>query len=174
MFLLKQNSRTGIAPPPWSSSAVTSCSVYSRQTRHGNFQKQPPCYWFWTNKVNHYAWKKLLMTQWDIDQTGVVLQEFVSLVKGCMNKQFSHQDNARASRTVTISVWHQCLFGKITVLVYVSFSGMTIPDEDTEAGQTSKYCLVAIGRLQVCMPTLNAWISDILYMATKTWVLSTN
>nr|XP_029511444.1 aryl hydrocarbon receptor nuclear translocator 2-like [Oncorhynchus nerka] len=28
-------------------------------------------------------------------------------------------------------------------------SGMTIPEEDTEAGQTSKYCLVAIGRLQV-------------------------
>ncbi|MGH0137108.1 UNVERIFIED_CONTAM: hypothetical protein FKN15_036552 [Acipenser sinensis] len=27
-------------------------------------------------------------------------------------------------------------------------AGMTIPDEDTEAGQTSKYCLVAIGRLQ--------------------------
>ncbi|KAJ3594164.1 hypothetical protein NHX12_006495, partial [Muraenolepis orangiensis] len=26
---------------------------------------------------------------------------------------------------------------------------MTIPDEDTEAGQTGKYCLVAIGRLQV-------------------------
>uniref|UniRef100_A0A9J8BKK7 Aryl hydrocarbon receptor nuclear translocator 2 n=1 Tax=Cyprinus carpio carpio TaxID=630221 RepID=A0A9J8BKK7_CYPCA len=30
-------------------------------------------------------------------------------------------------------------------------AGMTIPDEDTEAGQTSKYCLVAIGRLQVCV-----------------------
>ncbi|XP_035769460.1 aryl hydrocarbon receptor nuclear translocator 2-like [Neolamprologus brichardi] len=28
-------------------------------------------------------------------------------------------------------------------------SGMTIPEEDTEAGQTGKYCLVAIGRLQV-------------------------
>ncbi|XP_039628678.1 aryl hydrocarbon receptor nuclear translocator 2 isoform X2 [Polypterus senegalus] len=28
-------------------------------------------------------------------------------------------------------------------------AGMVIPDEDTEAGQTSKYCLVAIGRLQV-------------------------
>ncbi|KAM8887801.1 aryl hydrocarbon receptor nuclear translocator 2 isoform 1-T1 [Synchiropus picturatus] len=28
-------------------------------------------------------------------------------------------------------------------------AGMTIPDEDTEAGQTGKYCLVAIGRLQV-------------------------
>uniref|UniRef100_A0A674EMR8 Aryl-hydrocarbon receptor nuclear translocator 2 n=1 Tax=Salmo trutta TaxID=8032 RepID=A0A674EMR8_SALTR len=28
-------------------------------------------------------------------------------------------------------------------------AGMTIPEEDTEAGQTSKYCLVAIGRLQV-------------------------
>ncbi|XP_075714274.1 aryl hydrocarbon receptor nuclear translocator 2 isoform X4 [Rhinoderma darwinii] len=27
--------------------------------------------------------------------------------------------------------------------------GMTIPDEDSEAGQGSKYCLVAIGRLQV-------------------------
>ncbi|MED6237344.1 hypothetical protein ATANTOWER_023210 [Ataeniobius toweri] len=27
--------------------------------------------------------------------------------------------------------------------------GMTIPEEDTEAGQTGKYCLVAIGRLQV-------------------------
>ncbi|KAJ8393073.1 hypothetical protein AAFF_G00067560 [Aldrovandia affinis] len=32
-------------------------------------------------------------------------------------------------------------------------AGMTIPEEDTEAGQTSKYCLVAIGRLQVtCSP----------------------
>ncbi|KAG9341334.1 hypothetical protein JZ751_019438 [Albula glossodonta] len=28
-------------------------------------------------------------------------------------------------------------------------AGMTIPEEDTEAGQGSKYCLVAIGRLQV-------------------------
>ncbi|XP_028329465.1 aryl hydrocarbon receptor nuclear translocator 2 isoform X2 [Gouania willdenowi] len=28
-------------------------------------------------------------------------------------------------------------------------AGMTIPEEDTESGQTSKYCLVAIGRLQV-------------------------
>ncbi|XP_051776392.1 aryl hydrocarbon receptor nuclear translocator 2 isoform X2 [Erpetoichthys calabaricus] len=28
-------------------------------------------------------------------------------------------------------------------------AGMVIPDEDTEAGQTSKYCLVAIGRMQV-------------------------
>ncbi|XP_053369053.1 aryl hydrocarbon receptor nuclear translocator 2 isoform X4 [Clarias gariepinus] len=28
-------------------------------------------------------------------------------------------------------------------------AGMTIPDDDSEAGQTSKYCLVAIGRLQV-------------------------
>ncbi|XP_068506605.1 aryl hydrocarbon receptor nuclear translocator 2 isoform X10 [Syngnathus scovelli] len=27
-------------------------------------------------------------------------------------------------------------------------AGMTVPDEDTEAGQTGKYCLVAIGRLQ--------------------------
>uniref|UniRef100_A0A3Q0SNA8 Aryl-hydrocarbon receptor nuclear translocator 2 n=1 Tax=Amphilophus citrinellus TaxID=61819 RepID=A0A3Q0SNA8_AMPCI len=30
-------------------------------------------------------------------------------------------------------------------------AGMTIPEEDTEAGQTGKYCLVAIGRLQVCV-----------------------
>lgn len=28
-------------------------------------------------------------------------------------------------------------------------AGMTIPDEDSESSQTSKYCLVAIGRLQV-------------------------
>ncbi|KAL2088988.1 hypothetical protein ACEWY4_015887 [Coilia grayii] len=28
-------------------------------------------------------------------------------------------------------------------------AGMTIPDEDSDGGQTSKYCLVAIGRLQV-------------------------
>ncbi|XP_061592011.1 aryl hydrocarbon receptor nuclear translocator 2 isoform X1 [Cololabis saira] len=28
-------------------------------------------------------------------------------------------------------------------------AGMTIPEEDTESGQTGKYCLVAIGRLQV-------------------------
>lgn len=41
------------------------------------------------------------------------------------------------------------LFGQMAVLV--TFPGMTIPDEDTEAGQTSKYCLVAIGRLQVCV-----------------------
>lgn len=32
---------------------------------------------------------------------------------------------------------------------------MTIPEEDTEAGQTGKYCLVAIGRLQVCGDTNN-------------------
>lgn len=31
------------------------------------------------------------------------------------------------------------------------YAGMTIPDEDSEAGQTGKYCLVAIGRLQVCI-----------------------
>ncbi|KAJ8343961.1 hypothetical protein SKAU_G00312900 [Synaphobranchus kaupii] len=32
-------------------------------------------------------------------------------------------------------------------------AGMTIPEEDKEAGQTSNYCLVAIGRLQVtCSP----------------------
>uniref|UniRef100_A0A3Q4G1M6 Aryl-hydrocarbon receptor nuclear translocator 2 n=1 Tax=Neolamprologus brichardi TaxID=32507 RepID=A0A3Q4G1M6_NEOBR len=31
----------------------------------------------------------------------------------------------------------------------VSVISMTIPEEDTEAGQTGKYCLVAIGRLQV-------------------------
>uniref|UniRef100_A0A672P5M2 Aryl hydrocarbon receptor nuclear translocator 2-like n=1 Tax=Sinocyclocheilus grahami TaxID=75366 RepID=A0A672P5M2_SINGR len=31
-------------------------------------------------------------------------------------------------------------------------AGMTIPDEDTEAGQTSKYCLVAIGRLVTSSP----------------------
>lgn len=35
-------------------------------------------------------------------------------------------------------------------LLMVSLLGMTIPEEDSEAGQTSKYCLVAIGRLQVC------------------------
>jgi len=29
------------------------------------------------------------------------------------------------------------------------FPGMTIPEEDAEVGQGSKYCLVAIGRLQV-------------------------
>lgn len=28
-------------------------------------------------------------------------------------------------------------------------SGMTIPEEDADVGQGSKYCLVAIGRLQV-------------------------
>lgn len=28
-------------------------------------------------------------------------------------------------------------------------SGMTVPEEDAEVGQGSKYCLVAIGRLQV-------------------------
>lgn len=28
-------------------------------------------------------------------------------------------------------------------------SGMTIPEEDADVGQSSKYCLVAIGRLQV-------------------------
>lgn len=31
------------------------------------------------------------------------------------------------------------------------YAGMTIPDEDSESGQTGKYCLVAIGRLQVCI-----------------------
>ncbi|KAG8145104.1 hypothetical protein E2320_013475 [Naja naja] len=35
-----------------------------------------------------------------------------------------------------------CCFGKIIL-------GMTIPEEDAEVGQGSKYCLVAIGRLQV-------------------------
>lgn len=70
----------------------------------------------------------------------------------------------RTMLTVTVSdlsTYFQCLFGQMTVLVCVSSSGMTIPDEDTEAGQTSKYCLVAIGRLQVCVPNLNAQISDI-------------
>lgn len=38
-------------------------------------------------------------------------------------------------------------------LTYLLFFclGMNIPDEDSESGQTGKYCLVAIGRLQVCM-----------------------
>uniref|UniRef100_A0A3Q2PEA9 Aryl-hydrocarbon receptor nuclear translocator 2 n=1 Tax=Fundulus heteroclitus TaxID=8078 RepID=A0A3Q2PEA9_FUNHE len=45
--------------------------------------------------------------------------------------------------------------GSLTVALFVSLflslynTGMTIPEEDTEAGQTGKYCLVAIGRLQV-------------------------
>lgn len=39
----------------------------------------------------------------------------------------------------------------LTRLHSVFPSGMTIPEEDTEAGQTGKYCLVAIGRLQVCV-----------------------
>lgn len=34
---------------------------------------------------------------------------------------------------------------------------MNIPDEDSEAGQTGKYCLVAIGRLQVCISDVS-WI----------------
>lgn len=41
--------------------------------------------------------------------------------------------------------WHSC-----SLCLCLPLTGMTIPDEDTEAGQTGKYCLVAIGRLQVC------------------------
>uniref|UniRef100_A0A671XAN4 Aryl-hydrocarbon receptor nuclear translocator 2 n=1 Tax=Sparus aurata TaxID=8175 RepID=A0A671XAN4_SPAAU len=40
--------------------------------------------------------------------------------------------------------WHSC-----SLCLCLPLTGMTIPDEDTEAGQTGKYCLVAIGRLQV-------------------------
>lgn len=29
-------------------------------------------------------------------------------------------------------------------------SGVSLPDDDPDAGQGSKFCLVAIGRLQVC------------------------
>lgn len=42
------------------------------------------------------------------------------------------------------------------------FPGMTIPDEDSEASQTGKYCLVAIGRLQVgeVAPTIKPLITQ--------------
>lgn len=46
-------------------------------------------------------------------------------------------------------MFHTLLFS------FLLCSGMTIPEEDTEAGQTGKYCLVAIGRLQVCGDTNN-------------------
>ena len=36
----------------------------------------------------------------------------------------------------------------LTTLAFL-ISGMTIPEEDADVGQGSKYCLVAIGRLQV-------------------------
>lgn len=36
----------------------------------------------------------------------------------------------------------------VMVVVFL-ISGMTIPEEDADVGQGSKYCLVAIGRLQV-------------------------
>lgn len=50
------------------------------------------------------------------------------------------------SYVVPVSTW-LCLRSWLCLLS----SGMTIPEEDTEAGQTGKYCLVAIGRLQVCI-----------------------
>lgn len=50
-----------------------------------------------------------------------------------------------------VTLYEKCLLDGIHApSVSVSLTGMTIPDEDTEAGQTGKYCLVAIGRLQVC------------------------
>lgn len=36
------------------------------------------------------------------------------------------------------------------ILSFFFLSGLSIPDEDTESSQNGKYCLVAIGRLQVC------------------------
>lgn len=36
-------------------------------------------------------------------------------------------------------------------------SGMTIPEEDADVGQSSKYCLVAIGRLQVRKSSQPFW-----------------
>uniref|UniRef100_H3ANY1 Aryl-hydrocarbon receptor nuclear translocator 2 n=1 Tax=Latimeria chalumnae TaxID=7897 RepID=H3ANY1_LATCH len=47
--------------------------------------------------------------------------------------------------------------------------GMTIPEEDTEAGQGSKYCLVAIGRLQVTSSPLSM---DLNGMSVPTEFLS--
>uniref|UniRef100_A0A8C6L715 Aryl-hydrocarbon receptor nuclear translocator 2 n=1 Tax=Nothobranchius furzeri TaxID=105023 RepID=A0A8C6L715_NOTFU len=38
-----------------------------------------------------------------------------------------------------------------SLIILTLLTGMTIPEEDSEAGQTGKYCLVAIGRLQVSM-----------------------
>lgn len=38
--------------------------------------------------------------------------------------------------------------GQLMMLALL-ISGMTIPEEDADVGQGSKYCLVAIGRLQV-------------------------
>nr|XP_005989658.1 PREDICTED: aryl hydrocarbon receptor nuclear translocator 2 isoform X2 [Latimeria chalumnae] len=48
-------------------------------------------------------------------------------------------------------------------------AGMTIPEEDTEAGQGSKYCLVAIGRLQVTSSPLSM---DLNGMSVPTEFLS--
>lgn len=57
------------------------------------------------------------------------------------------------------SLWFRASCSLETVVVssvhWSVVSGMTIPEEDTESSQVSKYCLVAIGRLQVGLSTNN-------------------
>lgn len=43
-----------------------------------------------------------------------------------------------------------CYITYLTCSLFL-YTGMNIPDEDSEGSQTGKYCLVAIGRLQVCI-----------------------
>ena len=43
--------------------------------------------------------------------------------------------------------------GMLCVTPASLIAGMTIPEEDADVGQGSKYCLVAIGRLQVRNPS---------------------
>lgn len=49
------------------------------------------------------------------------------------------------------AVCHACALrrGHVWTVLSRLVSGMTIPEEDADVGQGSKYCLVAIGRLQV-------------------------
>uniref|UniRef100_A0A8C6LAP6 Aryl-hydrocarbon receptor nuclear translocator 2 n=1 Tax=Nothobranchius furzeri TaxID=105023 RepID=A0A8C6LAP6_NOTFU len=47
--------------------------------------------------------------------------------------------------------YYQVFEPQSLLIILTLLTGMTIPEEDSEAGQTGKYCLVAIGRLQVSM-----------------------
>ncbi|XP_019747955.1 ERBB receptor feedback inhibitor 1a [Hippocampus comes] len=62
-------------------------------------------------------------------------------------------------------------FGTLPILKLTEYNNryncMTVPDEDTEAGQTGKYCLVAIGRLQIHVVLFLAdtrrWSAEVSY-----------
>lgn len=78
-----------------------------------------------------------------------IVSAYCSIVSNQSATQFLSVSHCHVVYLVLSQCQHDCVSG-VSWLCLLS-SGMTIPEEDTEAGQTGKYCLVAIGRLQVCI-----------------------